>query len=256
MKEDIALTILSRIINGSYSVRGLTKATGYSPNTVVSYLSELEDRGLIKKEQIKKLSRGRPPILLRCTEEGLNWYRIAADALFQKLSLRENVLWGPRRSFALQGIDFVGMDDILSKQPVATKVFDVIVDNSPMLYENPQKTADGSFMSPQSLVLWATESGEPRKIAAAAALISKGKVSDQEVIDIAIRSKNKNKIGFISSLIGKVGISGKLKPDPRSVKLLKFNIPQDPKIHELAREWHVLNPISRTETNEIIGIYS
>ncbi len=256
MREDIALTILSRIINGSYSVRGLAKVTGYSPNTVVSYLRELEDRGLIKKEHIRKLSRGRPPIFPRCTEKGLEWYRIAADALFSKLSLKENVLWGPRRSFALQGIDFVGMDDILSRHPIASKTFDVIVDNSPLLYENPQMTADGLFMSPQSLVLWATESGEPRKIAAAAALISKGKVSDQDVVDIAIRSKKKNKIGFISSLIGNVGISSKLRPDHKKVKLLRFNIPQDPKIHELAREWNILNPISRTDINDVIGTYT
>ncbi|MBX8632647.1 MAG: winged helix-turn-helix transcriptional regulator, partial [Thermoplasmata archaeon YP2-bin.285] len=50
MKEEIALTILARIFNGSYSVRELIRTTGYSPNTVVSYLKELESRGLIIRE--------------------------------------------------------------------------------------------------------------------------------------------------------------------------------------------------------------
>ena len=86
MKEEIALTILARIFNGSYSVRELTKVTGYSPNTVVSYLNELESRGLIKKEKTRKLSRGRPPVLLRGTVQGVKWYRTASDVLFYKLN--------------------------------------------------------------------------------------------------------------------------------------------------------------------------
>ena len=185
MKEEIALTILARIFNGSYSVRELIRTTGYSPNTVVSYLKELESRGLIIREKTRKLSRGRPPVFLRGTELGIKWYRTAADSLFFKMHSESGVLWGPRSSFARLGIAFVGPDDILSRKPVETKAFDVVVNGSPLLYENPIVTTDGSFMSPKGLILWASESGEPRKVAAAAALIKTGKVKDSDAVDIA-----------------------------------------------------------------------
>ncbi|MBX8638334.1 MAG: winged helix-turn-helix transcriptional regulator [Thermoplasmata archaeon] len=255
MKEEIALTILARIFNGSYSVRELTRATGYSPNTVVSYLNELESRGLIKKEKTRKLSRGRPPVILRGTAQGIKWYRTAADALFYKLNSEKGVLWGPRSSFARLGIAFVGSEDILSRKPVETRAFEVVVGRSPLLYEDPIITTDGSFMSPKGLLLWATESGEPRKIAAAVSMMKSGKVKDKDAVDVAIRGKQQNAIGFLASLAGKSDISRKLKPTSEKVKLLAFQGPQDPETLRLADRWHVLNPISRNDVDELMQTY-
>ena len=255
MKEEIALTILARIFNGSYSVRELVRTTGCSPNTVVSYLKELESRGLITREKVRKLSRGRPPVFLRGTALGLRWYRTAADGQFFKMHSESGVLWGPRNSFARLGIAFVGPDDILSRKPVETKAFDVVVNNSPLLYENPIVTADGSFISPKGLILLACESGEPRKVAAAVALIKTGRVKDSDAVDIAKRARKQNIIGFLSSLVGKNSISRKLKPTPGKVKLLHFNVPQGPEVSKLADKWHVVNPISKNEVEGLIKIY-
>ena len=255
MKEEIALTILARIFNGSYSVRELIRTTGYSPNTVVSYLKELEGRGLIIREKVKKLSKGRPPVFLRGTASGLKWYRTAADSLFCKLHSESGVLWGPRSSFARLGIVFVGSEDILSRKPVETKAFDVVVNDSPLLYEDPIVTTDGSFISPKGLILWASESGEPRKVAAATALIKTGRVKVSDAVDIAKRAKKQNIIGFLSSLMGKTSISGKLNPTSEKVKLLYFNMPQSPEVNKLADKWHVVNPISKNEVEGLIQIY-
>ena len=136
-----------------------------------------------------------------------------------------------------------------------TKAFEVVVNDSPLLYENPIVTTDGSFMSPKGLVLWASESGEPRKVAAAAALIKTGKVKDSDAVDIAERARKQNIIGFLSSLVGKTSISGKLKPTPEKVKLLRFSVPQNPEVSKLADKWHVVNPISKNEVEGLIQIY-
>ena len=253
MKLDIALNILSAATYGAPTTTELIRASGHSPRTVIRYLDELEHRGWMTRLPTERPGVGRPPIVRRPTDAGIDYLRGAEMGLFRKLSgYGVRILWGPVRALTQWGVPFMGRPDIFADRPIGAAPFPVTVESSPAFYDDPLTTDDGKFPALESLIAWAAKSGDPRRVAASAVLLRDPRLRVDLLVDRAERMGARNRVGFMAALAGR---KLELRPATRSERMLDSPVPVDAETEALARVWHVENPISRALVKAMERLY-
>lgn len=255
MKQHILLDILSRVTDGTYTTRELIRASGYSPNTVVRYLDDLEKRGLIERVRATKLGPGRPPIVLRATERGLSWAREDQMAVFSKLHHDLDALWGPKKSFSFWGVPFYGKPDIFAKEKVDSTPFELVIEKRPSLYANSIETGMGVYPSLESLATWASSSPNPRFLAATAVLLRGPRLNVDRLVSLAKSSRAQNRVGFLATLSGASEVAKRIHVGISTERMLPRLIPVESETAELARRWKVSNPVSAAIVKEMVQLY-
>lgn len=255
MRQEVLLNILSTIANGTYATRELVRASGYSPNTVIRYLNEMERRGLIERVRARRIGRGRPPIVLRSTQLGLSWMREDQTSLFTKLHNEVGALWGPRRSFSFWGVPFLGKPDIFVRKKIDASPFERVVEAHPQVYRYPVETSSGAFPSLESLATWASTTDEPRYIGAAAILLRHPRLDAHELTELARERGTWNRIGFLAALAKPNKVAGTLRPHRRREVMLSSSLPVDKETAKLARYWNISNPVSASLISEMVQLY-
>jgi len=242
MKLDIALNILSAATYGAHTTTELIRATRHSPTTVIRYLDDLEHRGWMARLPTERPGVGRPPIIRRSTDAGIDYLRGAEIGLFRKLSDGGvRILWGPTRAFTQWGVPFIGRPDIFADRPIDAAPFPLVLEGNPAFYDEPLTTEDGKFPALESLVAWAAKSGDPRRVAASAVLLRDPRLRMDRLIERAERMGTRNRVGFVAALARR---DFKLLPSSPPERMLDSPIPVDAKTEALARRWHVEHPIS------------
>src|SRR3989454_5979043 len=225
MKIDIAVNILSAATYGAPTTTELIRATGYSPSTVIRYLDELEHRGWMARLPTERPGVGRPPIVRRSTDAGIDYLRGAEMGLFRKLSgSGVRVLWGPTRAFTQWGVPFMGRPDIFADRPIDAAPFPVALEGNPAFYDEPLTTDDGKFPALESLVAWAVKSGDSRRVAASAVLLRDPRLRVDHLVERAERMRVRNRVGFVAALAGR---DLKLLPSSPPERMLDSPIPVD-----------------------------
>ena len=255
MRHEILQDILSATASGTYTTRELIKASGYSPNTVIRYLDELEGRGLVERIRATKIGRGRPPIILRPTQPGLAWMREDQIGVFRKLHRETDALWGPRQSLSFWGVPFYGTPDVFARKRIDSSPFELVVEKRPALYENPVENDSGVFPSLESLAAWVSASDNPRYIAAAAVLLNHPKLDVDRIVKLATRTGSRNRLGFLASVTGAEEVLTELPSPDRNERMLARSSPVDEETVRLARRWKIVNPVSRSVVKEMLRLY-
>ena len=253
MKLDIALTILSAATYGAPTTTELIRASGHSPTTVIRYLDELEHRGWMTRLPTERPGVGRPPIVRRPTDAGIDYLRGAEMGLFRKLSgYGVRILWGPVRALTQWGVPFMGRPDIFADRPIDAGPFPVAIEENLAFYDDPLTTDDGKFPALESLIAWAAKSGDSRRVAASAVLLRDPRLRVDLLVDRAERMGARNRVGFMAALAGR---KLELRPATRSERMLDSPVPVDAETEALARVWHVENPISRALVKAMERLY-
>lgn len=255
MRDNIALGILSAIASGTYTTRELIRASGHSPNTVIRYLDDLEERGLIERVKARKAGLGRPPIVLRATQRGLSWMRDDQISVFTKLHGKSDALWGPKRSFSFWGVPLYGRPDVFAKKRIDASPFELVVERNPPFYEHSVETDSGVFPALESLATWASTSDNPRYLGAAAVLLTSPKLDIHKLKETAAGMGTWNRLGFLASLAGADKVAKQLPSPGKDERMLAGSLPVDNKTAELAHRWRVINPISGSVVTEMVGLY-
>ena len=255
MHQEILLHLLTSIAGGTYTTRELIEISGYSPNTVIRYLDELEGRGLIERMRAKKPGRGRPPVVRRPTERGLSWMRGDQVAVFNKLRREAGVLWGPRRSFSFWGVPFYGQSDIFATKELDATPFELVVERRREVYANPIEREDGVYPSIESLAAWAATSNNPRYLGATAVLLKNPRLDVDVLLKLAARIGSWNRLGFLASLSGATRALERIPPPKSREKMLPSRVPVDRQTEKLARRWKVDNPVSEAVVKEMVRLY-
>ncbi len=253
MKHEITLGLLSAATYGTHTTTELVRASGHSPTTVVRYLNELEDRGWMERLPAERPGVGRPPILRRPTDAGLAYLREAELGWFRKVSgTGVRVLWGPVRALAFWGVPFMGRPDIFADRPIEAGPFPVLVERSPVFYEDALEVEDGRFPAIESLVAWAARSGDPRHVGAAAFLLRDPRVHVGRLVERSEDMRTRNRVGFLAALSGRnLGF----RPSPLTEKMLGTSVPAEPETEALAGRWRVENPISAALVKDMERLY-
>ncbi|OGS50851.1 MAG: hypothetical protein A3K65_06255 [Euryarchaeota archaeon RBG_16_68_12] len=255
MNHDVATRILSLTSSGLLSTTDLIELTGYSPNTVVRYLGELESRGWVERRRARRISVGRPPVVSTATEAGIAELRQAEAALFRKLSGTSKVVWGPVRSFAYWGISFFGWTDLFADRRVDAPPFEVVVEANPALYEGASEGGDGRYPAIESLIAWAAKSGNPRFIGAAAVLLRDPRVDPTRLREKCVKLGTVNRVGFLAALVEARGVGSVFRPAALRETMLREGTPIDSRTAAAARRWRVDRPIPRRTIEEMIDLY-
>ena len=253
MKLDIAVNILSAATYGAPTTTELIRATGYSPSTVIRYLDELEHRGWMERLPTERPGVGRPPIVRRSTDEGIDYLRGAEMGLFRKLSGGGvHILWGPVRALTEWGVPFIGRPDIFADRAIDAAPFPVTLEGSPAFYEEPLTTEDGKFPALESLIAWAAKSGDSRRVAASAILLRDPRLRVDRLVERAEQMGARNRVGFMAALAGR---RLQLRPATRSERMLGSPVPVETETEALARMWHVENPTSAALVKAMERLY-
>ena len=253
MKHEIAMDLLSAATYGTRTTKELVAASGHSPTTVVRYLGELERRGWMERRPTERMGVGRPPILRRPTDAGLDYLRAAELARFRELSADGvRVLWGPGRALAFWGVPFMAGPDIFADRPIDGSPFAVILERNPALYEEAVERDEGRFPALDSLVAWLAKSGDPRRIAAAAVLLGDPRLRADRLLEACERMGSSNSVGFLAALAGR---SLPHEASPPSEVMLPAPAPVEPETKALARRWRVENPISASLVRDMERLY-
>src|SRR2546426_9095180 len=253
MKLDIALNILSAATYGAHTTTELIKATRHSPTTVIRYLAELEHRGWMARLPAERPGVGRPPIVRRPTDAGIDYLRGAEMGLFRKLSGDGvRILWGPVRALTQWGVPFMGRPDIFADRPIDAGPFPVAIEENLAFYDDPLTTDDGKFPALESLIAWAAKSGDSRRVASSAVLLRDPRLRADRLVERAERMGTRNRVGFVAALAGR---DLKLLPSSPPERMLDSPIPVDAKTEALARRWHVEHPISRALVKAMERLY-
>ena len=253
MKLDIALNILSAATYGAPTTTELIRASGHSPRTVIRYLDELEHRGWMTRLPTERPGVGRPPIVRRPTDAGIDYLRGVEMGLFRKLSGDGvRILWGPVRALTQWGVPFMGRPDIFADRPIDAGPFPVSIEENLAFYDDPLTTDDGKFPALESLIAWAAKSGDPRRVAASAVLLRDPRLHVDRMVERAEQMAARNRVGFLSALTGR---KVELRPATRSERMLDSSVPVDAETEALARAWHVENPISAALAKAMERLY-
>ena len=253
MKLDIALNILSAATYGAHTTTELIRATGHSPTTVIRYLDDLEHRGWMARLPTERPGVGRPPIVRRSTDAGIEYLRDAEMGLFRKLSGGGvRVLWGPVRALTQWGVPFMGRPDIFADRAIDAAPFPVTVEGNPAFYDEPVTTEDGKFPALESLIAWAAKSGDPRRGAASAVLLRDPRLRVDVLVERAERMGARNRVGFLAALAGR---SLELRPSSPPERMLDSSVPVEAETEALARRWRVENPISAALVKDMERLY-
>ena len=255
MKQEIALNLLQTMADGSYATRELVGASGYSPNTVVSYLKELYHQGLVERQKTERVRPGRPAIVNFPTPEGSEMLRRGKIAAFRKLVKQERVLWGPRGSFAHWGVSFFGRPDIFSKKPVKADPFEVVVEPGSWLYVDPVVLEGNRYPALERFLAWAATSKNPRYLAACAALLRNSAMDVRALADAAKTAKSVNRIGYLAEIAEATEVVGLLKASSSRERMLEGDAPVDMKSARVAERWRVDNPISASLVSDMLNLY-
>lgn len=249
------LNILNTAANGTYSTREMIRITGYSPNTVIKYIEEMEKRDLVERVKAKRMGPGGPPILVRPTKRGIAWTEGTLSSLLHKLHREHGAVWGPRRAFSFWGISFFGPPDIFSGRKIESSPFELVVEPNPEFYDNPAESGNGPFPSIESLIVWASKSRNPRYLAASTILLSHPKLDFEYLRKLATHLGSLNRIGFLFSLSSVSSIAEKITPLPKHELMLSRSLPLSKETVTLARRWHVINPLSKSVVEEMSQLY-
>lgn len=253
MKLDIALDILSAATYAAHTTTELIKATGYSPRTVIRYLDDLEDRGWMARLPTERPGVGRPPTVRHSTDRGIEYLRDAEMGLFRKLSgSGVRILWGPVRALTQWGVPFMGRADIFADRPIDAAPFTVALEENTAFYDEPLTTEEGNFPALESLVAWAVKSGDPRRVAASAVLLSDPRLRVDRLVQRTKEMGVLNRMGFLASLTGR---DFGLQPGSPSERMLESSVPVEVETEALARMWHVENPISAALVRDMERLY-
>lgn len=255
MNQDTTIDLLSMCANGSLTTRELIVNSGYSPNTVIRYLVELQIRGLIERQVAQRLGPGRPPIINLITPSGFELLRTGETSLFRKLRSETGALWGPRQTFSHLNVPFFGGADIFVKAAVQAKPFEVVIEPGSWLYEDAVEEAEGAYPSLEALLAWAAKSGNPRYLGAAAVLLRDHEVDVAALVEVAGRAGATNRIGYLSTLAGVQSVIRALPRHEIAEIMLDEPFPVTKATERIARQWRVLNPVSSTIVAEMMQLY-
>jgi len=252
MSLEIAMNILSAATYGAPATTELIRATGHSATTVIHYLDELELRGWMTRLATERPGVGRPPIVRRPTDAGIDYLRGAEMGLFRKLSGGgARILWGPVRALTQWRVPFIGRPDIFADRPIDASPFPVTLEGNPAFYDEPLTTDDGTFPALESLIAWAAKSGDPRRAAASAVLLRDPRLRADRVVERAGRMGARNRVGFLAALAGR---DLDLRHPPLE-RMLESSVPVEAETEALARRWHVENPISAALVKDMEQLY-
>src|SRR3990172_904869 len=190
MKTQLAAHLMSLVANGAYPTRELIRIAGYSPNTTLKYLGQLEEEGLVERIEAGRFGGGRPPIVHGLTPSGLDQLRRFEISSFTQLRKSTGVVWGPRRSFALWGVPLFGRPDIFSRTELTSTWFEVVVEGRSGVYKHPIDGPDGAFPRLEALLAWAATSGNPRYLAAVSVLLSGRALGVEDLAPPACQSRS------------------------------------------------------------------
>ena len=255
MKQEIALNLLQNMADASYATHELVEASGYSPSTVVSYLKELQLQGLVERQKTERVRPGRPAIINFPTAEGGEMLRRGKIAAFRKLAKQERVLWGPRGSFAYWGVPFFGKPDVFSKRPLKADPFEVVVEPSSWLYDNPVVLEGNRYPALEQFLAWAATSKNPRYLAACAALLRNRAVNVRALADAAKRAKSVNRIGYLAEIAEATEVVGFMEATSTRERMLEGDAPIDKKSAQVAERWRVDNPVSVPLVTDMMDLY-
>jgi DNA-binding MarR family transcriptional regulator len=255
MQQQIVLDLLETIANATYTTRELVNASPYSPATVVRYLKELERQGFIKRQKAERVRPGRSAIINLPTLSGLEMLRTGELGVFRKLAKDVGALWGPRRTFAHQGIPFFGRPDLFAKSRVQATPFDVIVERRGWLYKEPILHGENRFPALEPFLAWVAGTENPRFLAACAVLLKRGDVNGRALADVAETAGTVNRLGYLAAIVDAREVLEHLKPHRRSERMLPSQAPVDRRSARFASQWNVKNPLSASTVTDLWELY-
>jgi DNA-binding PadR family transcriptional regulator len=255
MNLSTASQILNLATTGTYTTGEMITASGRSPSTVIRYLNQLQDRGLLIRRTAEHFGVGRPALISRPTEAGRAFLHNWTQALYRSLSRKSTILWGPRKAFSHYGVAFFGSSDIFAEEEVATEHLDLVVEPSPWLYEDAIEAPDGRYPCLEALAVWAARSSRPRYLGAAATFLRHSEIDAERLAATAKRAGATNRIGFLASVAGAKNVLDRVKPALPQETMLATAVPVDGETARLAEEWHIDRPVSLSFLREVLGLY-
>jgi len=255
MNMQLAAHLMSLVATGAYPTRELIRIAGYSPNTTLRYLGQLEDQGLVERIEARRFGRGRPPIVHGLTPSGLDQLRRFEISSFTQLRKDTAVVWGPRRSFAFWGVPLFGRPDVFSRTELTSTWFEVVVEGRPGVYTRPIDGPDGAFPRLEALLAWAATSGNPRYLAAVSVLLSRRDLSVEDLATLACQYRSVNRVGFLAAMGGANRVAKRFRPTRSSEVMLEEPLPRDVATAKLAARWRVRGPLSQAVAKEMQRLY-
>jgi len=255
MNTQLAAHLMSLVATGAYPTRELIRIAGYSPNTTLRYLGQLEDQGLVERIEARRFGRGRPPIVHGLTPSGLDQLRRFEIASFTQLRKGTGVVWGPRRSFAFWGVPLFGRPDIFSRTELSSTWFEVVLEGRPGVYARPIDGPDGAFPRLEALLAWAATCGNPRYLAAVSVLLSRRDLSVEDLSALARQYRSVNRVGFLAAIGGANQVAERFRPTRSSEVMLEEPLPGDDAAVKLAARWRVRGPLSQAVVKEMQRLY-
>lgn len=255
MNTRIAAHLMSLVATGAYSTRDLIRIAGYSPNTMLRYLRQLGEQGLVERIEAQRFGRGRPPIIHSLTPLGLDQLRHFEISSFMQVRKASGAVWGPRRSFSFWGVPFFGQPDLFSKRRLSSTWFEVVIEVRPGIYARPVDGPDGTYPRLEALLAWAATSGNPRYLAAASVLLSRRDLNLEELAALARQFRSVNRVGFLALIGGAHRVVKRLRPTGSSEVMLAEPLPGDDATARLAVRWRVKGPLSQAVVKEMQQLY-
>ena len=247
--------LLSLTANGALTTTELIRRSAHSPNTIVRYMKDLEQMGLIERIEANKTGVGRNPVVIRVTRQGMDCLHQLETSFFRKLSSTLKLLWGPRKSLSYWGIPFYGRADVFSPDAEVGGPFEIVVETRTALYEGPVEHGQDRYPSLESLIAWAARSGNPRFAGAAARMLQNPQLQVEALIEKASRLSATNSVGYLASIAGVKEVVDALNLSPSRERMLSIHPDLDDDTARLAKKWNVTNPVSVSSVKEVIQLY-
>lgn len=249
------IEILNVTASGFCSISDLVSTLNYAPLTITNNVRLLIDQGFAEEAPTKKYGGGRAPKIIIPTEDGKKILELESKAEFKLLSKRfGKVLAGPILTLSKLGIDLLGRQDLFSKYPLETKLFDIETAED-FIFESPHEDKDYSFPNIDSFVIWLIDSKNPRFIAIVPLILKK--ITDLRHIKfLAITRGSINRLNFLLELANKADqIEIDLQIPGKTEKMLDFENSNIDEITEIARKYGVENVPSKSSFEEAKNDY-
>jgi hypothetical protein len=256
MDDSIATKILGTASSTLANTSGIVEYTGFSPNTVVRYLRELESRGLITRTKESRVARGRPSLIVQSTELGDRYFAESVRAQFTRIHNEFGAVWGPSQSFSHWGVPLFGRWDVFSKAPIQDSPFEVVRSSITDLYTDTVRSPEGDYPSREALTKWAILSRVPMQVAAAATLLGEGQFDKTRFVADAEKAGFQNRLGYLVEATGTMRVWPSIARATAWEKMTRRRFPLDHSTRLLSEKWHIKNPLAVRQIAKMQSMYS